>query len=305
MSYEVTVIGEVYLDHVFSGFAVWPEPGAEIFTDQYKWELGGGAVNTACGLARLGRSVRLIGAVGSEQIDAIERRLSHFGVSADSLMVSGEQTGVTVSVSITEDRTLFSYRGANDSLLRRLEENPALLAEVAESRHVHLALPLPATSVSNLLVRVQARGAITSLDVGHQVDWLQDSASVEIMRRVDYLLPNAKEAELMQGGVAEYLSFCRELNRHAVVKLGAAGAVMLVEGREVRVSAPSVRAVDTTGAGDAFDAGFIHGLLDALSPRECLELACLCGAMSTRAAGSLEALPTLEQVALLKESHVA
>jgi sugar/nucleoside kinase (ribokinase family) len=305
MSFDVTLIGEIYLDHVFSGFAGWPEPGAEIFTEEYQWELGGGAVNTACALARLGRSVQLIGVVGREQIDAIERRLAHFGVSADFLMLSAKQTGVTVSVSIADERTLFSYRGANDSLLQRLQETPALLAPAAASRHVHLAMPLPATSISTVLRAIQARGATTSLDVGHHVEWLKDGASAEVMRSVDYLFPNAKEAHVMQGGVAEYLRFCRDLGCNAVVKLGAAGAVMLADGRELRVSPPSVRVVDTTGAGDAFDAGFLDGLLDELSPRECLELGCMCGALSTRAAGSLEALPTREQIAFAKESHVA
>ena len=54
MTYDIAVIGEIYLDHVFSGFTHWPEPGAEIFTDEYTPELGGGAVTTACALAGWG-----------------------------------------------------------------------------------------------------------------------------------------------------------------------------------------------------------------------------------------------------------
>lgn len=305
MRYDVTVIGEVYLDHVFSGFAGWPQPGVEIFTDQYQWELGGGAVNTACALARLGRSVRLVGVIGKNQLDSIKQRLAEFGVSADHLMLNEKQTGVTVSVSVGEERTLFSYRGANEDLPAVLEANEELIRSAADSAHVHLALPLPSSSVEWLVRPLTASGATTSLDVGHHAEWLQASSTVDLIRSVDYLLPNAREACVMQGSVPKYLRFCRDLGVRGIVKLGANGAIMLVDGQEVRVPAPSVRVVDTTGAGDAFDAGFIHGLLSGLDPRGCLELGCICGSLSTRAAGSLETLPSPEEIASVKETYAA
>lgn len=305
MSYDVTVIGEIYLDHVFSGFASWPDPGVEIFTENYQWELGGGAINTACALARLGRSVQLIGIVGSEQVESILRRLADFGISAEHLLHSTKGTGVTVSISIADERTLFSYRGANESLLSTLESHPEVLERAADSKHVHLAMPLPARAVETILRPLSSRGAITSLDVGHQVDWLQSLETPTIMRAVDYLLPNAKEAQVMSGSVEAYLALCRSLGCHAVVKLGAAGAVMLTEDGEVRVSPPSVEVKDTTGAGDAFDAGFIDGLLEELDARSCLEMGCICGSLSTRAPGSLQALPQREEIRQWKETHVA
>jgi len=305
MSYEVTVIGEIYQDHVFSGFADSPKPGTEIFTEQYKSELGGGAVNTACALARLGRSVRLIGLVGNQQLASVKQRLAQFNVSADHLVPSDKNTGVTVSISIAEERTLFSYRGANEDLVRLLESSPELLQRAANSRHVHLALPLPSSSVDRLVRPLSGRGATTSLDVGHHAEWLQASSTIDVIRAVDFLLPNAHEAEVMQGSVSNYLRFCQELGVPAIVKLGAEGAVMVVNGSETRISPPSVRVVDTTGAGDAFDGGFIHGLLAGCDLRKCLELGCICGSLSTRTQGSLEALPSLEEIALAKETYAA
>lgn len=305
MSYDVTVIGEIYQDHVFTGFAGSPKPGTEIFTDQYKSELGGGAVNTACALARLGRSVRLIGLVGKQQFASIKQRLAHFNVSADHLILSDKNTGVTVSISIAEERTLYSYRGANEDLVPLLESNPELLQSAAGSRHVHLALPLPSSSVDRLVRPLSAGGATTSLDVGHHAEWLQASSTIDVIRAIDYLLPNAHEAEVMQGSVANYLHFCRELGVPAIVKLGAEGAVMVTGEREMRVVPPSVRVVDTTGAGDAFDGGFIHGLLAGFDRHACLELGCICGSLSTRTQGSLEALPSLEEIALVKETYAA
>ena len=72
-----------------------------------------------------------------------------------------------------------------------------------------------------------------------------------------------------------------------------------------QVSSPLVEAVDTTGAGDAFDAGFIDALLDGASPEDCLKRACICGALSTRAAGALSALPEREEVEQIHEQTYA
>ena len=66
-SFDIAVVGEIYVDHVFSGFGKWPEPGEEVFTDEYVQEVGGGAAITACALARLGRTVSLIGVVGKKE----------------------------------------------------------------------------------------------------------------------------------------------------------------------------------------------------------------------------------------------
>jgi sugar/nucleoside kinase (ribokinase family) len=307
MSYEVTVIGEIYLDHVFSGFTDWPGPGEEIFTKQYTWELGGGAVTTACALSRLGRSVRLIGVVGEEQFPTVEARLSTFGVSAAHIIRSKGRSGVTVSISTTQDRSFFTYRGVNEELSERLRLDDSFIKEAALARHVHLAFPLNAEDSKKLLPGLKEEGATVSVDVGHHVKWLEDRKSLEMLQSIDYLMPNEKEAVLLAGSPAKYLELCRELGvRHALVKLGSAGAIMLTEGMQYRITPPNVKTVDTTGAGDAFDAGFIDAVLTGLSPRQCIEHGCVCGALSTRVAGALEALPTrVEAEAICEENYAA
>ena len=148
MSYDVTVIGEIYQDHVFSGFGAWPSPGEEIFTDEYAWELGGGAVTTACALAKLGRSVQLIGVVSGDDFFRVSQRLSQFGVTGDNLLQSSTRSGVTVSISTLEDRSFFTYRGSNVELESLLLEHKDLLQGAASSRHVHLAMPISASLLS-------------------------------------------------------------------------------------------------------------------------------------------------------------
>ena len=307
MTYDVTVIGEIYQDHVFSGFASWPAPGEETFTDHYEWELGGGAVITACALARLGRSVQLIGVAGHSDMPRISERLADFGVSSSQIVVSELRTGVTVSLSTIHDRSFFTYQGANGELAPRLMEDAGLLLKAAAARHVHIAMPLSAGLAAKAVPILRSGAATLSLDVGHHVGWLQDEASLGVLSAIDYSMPNAKEATLLSGGPPQYLEQCRGLGlRHALVKLGRDGAVLLHEDVEYRALSPDVAVVDTTGAGDVFDAGFIDALLSSASPQAMLEQACACGAMSTRAAGALRALPTREEiVTMLQETYVS
>lgn len=306
MIYDVTVVGEIYQDHIFSGFASWPSPGEETFTDKYEWELGGGAVTTACALARLGRKVQLIGIAGQADMPRLVERLADFGVSADGIITSAMRTGVTVSISTVHDRSFFTYHGANQELVPRLLHDTDLLRRAAQSRHVHLAMPLSAGLAAHAIPVLRSASATLSLDVGHHVGWLQDEASLGVLSAIDYTMPNAKEATLRSGGPQQYLQQCRALGlRNALVKLGRDGAVLLRDGIEYRAASPHVTVLDTTGAGDVFDAGLIDALLAGEAPQRLLEQACACGAMSTRAAGALRALPTKDEVQLMLQEAYA
>jgi sugar/nucleoside kinase (ribokinase family) len=291
---DVTVVGEIYIDHVFSGFATWPQPGEEVFTNEYLQEIGGGAANTACGLARLGRSVRLVGAIGSHDAPWFRSRLEE------------ERTGVTVSVSTTEDRSFFTYLGANLRLAALLLDE-AVLEQMKLSRHVHFAMPLDPHIAIHILPELRSAGCTTSLDVGFQPRWLSDPQSLIACRATDYFLPNEREASILCGGESvDYLKFTEaEGLPRGVLKLGPRGAAMSEEGRRYSIPSPNVAVVDTTGAGDAFDAGFIDALLDGLGPEDCLRRACICGGLSTRMAGALSGLPLRDQIGRLYEQTYA
>ena len=289
--HDVAVVGEIYTDHILTGFDRWPQPGEEVYAPHYAREIGGGAAITACALAKLGRSVSLVGIIGRDA-DWMVGRLQSFGVASDGLAKTNGNTGVTVSVSIREERSFFSHVGVNKDLQMMLESETMLTA-LGGARHVHFALPLEHKTASRLLPVLRARGCTTSLDVGFHPEWLQAAPSLETCRAVDYFFPNEKEAALMCGGESvDYMTFVQQAGfSWPVVKLGASGAVMLANGIRYEARAPSISVIDTTGAGDVFDAGFIDAHLDAASPQDCLRRACACGALSTRAAGALPALP--------------
>lgn len=292
-TWDVSIVGELYVDHILSGFQAWPGPGEEVFARDYVREIGGGAANTACGLSRLGRSVNLVGVIGRDDAGWFERRLAEFGLDAAGLQRTDGPTGLTLSVSTREDRSFFTHWGANRHLAEILL-SPATLASLAVSRHVHFAMPLSPPQARRILPALAAAGVATTLDVGYQPAWLADAGNYPTLRAVDHLLPNEKEAALLSGaeGPDPFFAFARaEALRSPLLKRGALGAMGQTQGARIEVAPPPVDAVDTTGAGDAFDAGFIDALIDGADLEESLRRACICGALSTRAPGALAGLP--------------
>jgi len=302
-SWDVAVVGEIYADHVFSGFARWPGPGEEVLAKDYLRELGGGSVNTACGLSRLGRRTRLVGLIGEADFDWFERRLGDFGVGMDGIRLGADGTGTTVSVSTREDRSFFTYLGANAGLTELLEV-PTVVADMVAARHVHFAMPLARELAARILPQLRQAGCTTSLDVGYSADWLRDAANHATCREVDFFLPNAKEASLLVGNdhADAYAAWAGAQGlRHTVLKLGAQGALVADAAGIRTIHAPSVEALDTTGAGDAFDAGLIDAVLDGETLDRCVQRACVTGALCTTAAGALHALPHPPTLRTLRE----
>jgi sugar/nucleoside kinase (ribokinase family) len=301
--WDVVVVGEIFADHVFTGFPHWPRPGEEVIAEGYVRELGGGSVNTACGLSRLGRRVRLVGLIGDADFDWFEQRLGEFGVGMGGIRLEHDGTGITVSVSMRDDRTFFTYPGANRGLPELLTV-PAVVSDLAAARHVHFAMPLSRELAMSLLPALRAAGCTTSLDVGHTPTWLTDAANIATCREVDLFLPNTAEAELACGDASAeaYVAWaaCHGLSR-AVLKRGAQGALAASGGVLSSVSPPLVEAIDTTGAGDAFNAGLIDAWLDDEPLGPALERACICGALCSTAPGALAALPDSPHLRTLRE----
>jgi sugar/nucleoside kinase (ribokinase family) len=295
----VAVIGELFADEIFAEFGALPKLGEECFARKFKREVGGGAAITACSLAKLGVHVRVLGIVGSADGSWVVDRLASFGIDCSGLEVeSDEPTGVTVSASTHEDRAFLTYYGANTHLaaLRRREDTARTLASC---RHVHFACAPETDTDSELLATLRRRHSTISIDVQSHVSWLTRPESVNILRQCDIFFPNEMEGAWVSSEVApENILFrLKEKGLRGVgLKLGGKGAALLWKGRQFLSDPFPVKSLDTTGAGDCFDAGFIFGLLQGYSPQRCLQVANICGALSTRDLGGVAASPTLEEL---------
>ncbi len=296
--WDVALIGDSFIDHVLGGFTQWPQPGQESFAETYVREAGGGAVITACALARLGRNTTLVTVVGRDDGHWLLRRVHEFDVDTSAVERSDLPTGMTTAVSFPSDRAFFTYRGASAELDRMFRDD-GVIAQLIEARHVHIAFEPEYKTAIAVCEKLRAAGCTISLDLGWHEAWLRDPKNLDLIRLATVFLPNETEARAITGkddprAMCEFFERCGVPS--VAIKLGEKGAVMGKAGEFYTCPGFKVDTVDTTGAGDAFDAGFIHALLDQASPDRCLAVACACGALSTRASGALLTLPSAEEL---------
>lgn len=298
--WDAVVIGDVFTDLILSNFAAWPRLGEESFARSYHREIGGGAAITACGTARLGLRTALLAVVGNDDDTWLVDKLKLRGVNTDNLRRHpSEPTGLTVSVSTSEDRAFFTYLGANKSLSNVLSESALRREVISRARHVHLACaPEPALLI-DLIDELRASNVRVSMDVGWHEAWLKSPSSAQALQAVSLFMPNQREAEAMTGATEpqEILRVFARMNLPGVaLKLGASGAALLLNRQTYACPAHRIDAVDTTGAGDCFDAGFIYGWLRSEAPESCLRIASICGALSTRGLGGVATFPTVMEI---------
>jgi sugar/nucleoside kinase (ribokinase family) len=296
--WDVITVGDVFVDIVMSGFATMPKLGEEVECERLQYEAGGGAAITACGLAKLGCRTALLAVVGNSDSDWFRHRLEDCGVDVSHLILhASEPTATTVSVSTNIDRAFFTYRGANQQLAELFAE-PSFCQTMQQARHVHLASALAPDVLCKLANELHDAGTTLSLDVGWSKDWLRDAQSLRALRAVDLFMPNEREAELMTGQTEPETmlqAFAAAGLRTVALKLGADGSALLHDGKFYFAAPHYVTPLDTTGAGDCFDAGFLFAWLKGKAPAECLRMANLCGALSTRALGGIAAFLTKDE----------
>ena len=292
----VVVVGELNVDLIFSGCSQLPAFGTEVTVEGFAMTLGSASAICAVGLARLGRPVSFVGKVGADPWgEYCVRALRAAGVDVQGVKRDADlQTGVTVALAGPRDRALITYPGATEAL------SAADLPSTFDSgpRHLHVSsFFLQAAmrrSWRDLFRRVREAGWSVSLDPGCDPAGIWAGDLRDLLPLVDVLLPNEVELTAI-AGVQDPEAALRALHTNqttVVAKIGAAGSIALEDGRLRRVAPPPVDAIDTTGAGDSFNAGFLHAWLDGQPLRACMRAGVACGALSTRALGGTAAQPT-------------
>jgi sugar/nucleoside kinase (ribokinase family) len=267
--------------------------------------VGGGAANTACSLAKLGSRAAVLGVVGDDG-DWLIRQLCSYGVSTSAIgRDATEPTALTVAVTTPEDRTFLTYLGANRAFPSALAD-AATANRLATARHVHLAFPPEPDAARDLFADIRGNGCTISLDVGWHESWLSDRRLGNVLPLLDLFFPNEAEGRCITGQAEPEQMlrwFADAGSRRVALKLGAAGAALLWDG-EVRIDAGlTVKTIDTTGAGDCFNAGFLHSWLQKWEPEVCLRAANICGALSTEAYGGVAGAPDAARLKELLEAH--
>ncbi len=298
LSGTILVAGEINADLVLSDVSPFPSLGREVVVSESKLVLGSASAICASGLARLGNRVSFSGMVGDDLFGRFcLDEMSRSGIGLDHILIDkGRTTGITVSISSGHDRALVTCLGAIAEFAA--EDVPESAFDGAA--HLHVAGFFLQTrlrdGIPELFRRARRRGLTTSLDSGHDPAGEWKSGLPDALKEADLFFPNQEEIRAitgrddLEGAVREFDS------ARVVVKLGPAGAAVLEGGSLVRAPAPSIDVVDTTGAGDSFDAGFLHAWLRKRSLSECLRYGVAAGSLSTRGLGGTKAQPTLAEL---------
>lgn len=285
---DLLTVGESFEDVVFAGLPRLPRLGEELHVATLSRHAGGGAIITAVAAARLGLDVRTMTAATADVVARL--RAEH--VSLDNLRRPAERGAVSVALSTRRDRAFVTFDGVNRVLEPRLLKATTGLR--ALPRHVHFALgPRHCRRWVPVVQRLRSHGVTTSWDFGWNEPLASDAALTGLFAAVDWIFVNEREATLYARtrSLEAALRRWRDLARGTVVKMGPRGAIALIGGDRVQRPAPGVVVHDTTGAGDAFNAGFIAALLADAAVEDRLRMGNHIGAQSTRAAGGIDGLP--------------
>jgi sugar/nucleoside kinase (ribokinase family) len=295
---EVLVIGDANPDLVLSGDVVPRFGQVEKLVDTASLVLGASGAIVAAGLARLGVPTALAAVVGDDVFGRfVLDELASCGVDTSWVRREADAASPVTVVLSAGDRAILTYPGTLATTGPEVVD-PDLLARV---RHVHSAsmflTPKLAPHLPDIFRRARTDGATTSLDTNWDPAERWTGAR-NVVEHTDVLLPNTAEL-LAITGCADLEGAARTvvgLGCAVALKNGAAGGVLWTAEGMVAAGAPAVDAVDATGAGDSFDAGYISAMVEGLPGTRCLQRAVMCGSLSTRSFGGTAAQPTRDEL---------
>jgi sugar/nucleoside kinase (ribokinase family) len=306
---DIAIAGEINLDLILYGLPEQMPMERELLASEFAITLGSSSAILAHNLAALGTKVGFATKVGDDSLGSIALEyLRERGVHLTKVK-SSVKSGLTLILPHGSQRHILTYPGTISEL--RFEDLD--LDHLASARHFHLSslflqrklLP----DVPELFRRMKAAGLTTSLDTNDDPDDRWDGNLEKVLPYVDILLPNEREAMKMAGvdDIETALVRLAKKVETVVVKLGTKGAIAIRDGRRFNVSAVPVQVIDTVGAGDSFDAGFLHQFLLGSDITSCLAYGNLCGALSTTGKGGTEAFlnSARMQEFLLRRAHPA
>jgi sugar/nucleoside kinase (ribokinase family) len=272
MSSSVTIIGGVQVDVVILPVDELPPQGQTLLVEEASMRVGGAAANAAFAFTETPMTVRLMGCVGDDPLgEWLREALNELALGGELHVVPAGATGITVAFEAPgRDRTFLTYLGVNSGW--SLEMIPA---DAVSSEHLlvcdyFLAPALRGGPTMELLAGARRHGGRTYFDTAWDPGGWPEASRVEVLdllRHVDVFLPNEAEACAASGVHDSPEDAARALQAVSsgwvVVKLGARGCFAAgPEGAELSAPAPAVEISDTTGAGDAFNAGLIGALAE-------------------------------------------
>jgi sugar/nucleoside kinase (ribokinase family) len=308
-AFDVSVIGELNLDLILSGLPAELTLEREHLANGLRITLGSSSAIFAHNLASIGNKVGFSSSMGSDPLGEIcLKRLAEIGVDVSRVrQMTGKTTGLTVILPQGKQRYILTYPGT----MFEMSEKDLDLDYIFQAKHLHVSSYFLQKAMQPYLPEVfrkaKAAGLTTSLDTNDDPEDRWSSDLHQLLPYVDLLLPNAREAcKLAQvedvERAAELLS--RKVNI-LVVKRGPQGALAISSEGRWEALPPKVDSIDHVGAGDSFDAGFIHEFIRGKSIEDCLKFGNIVGALSVTRSGGTEAFREAQHRDAFLRTHAA
>lgn len=294
--YDILVFGDYFLDLIFTGLPRFPALGQEVFARDFDM-LPGGAYNAAVAMHRLGLRVGWAADFGDDDFSRfVLARAAAEGLD-DTFFVRhrGPLRRITVSASYPQDRAFITYMDPDPAV-------PAAMRALATAgaRAVYLAGIYHGKLFDAGLLLARSKGMKVVMD-GNSDDavTLRVAGVYKAIASVDLFIPNADEARRLTGetDLATAIRVLADLGPLVAVKDGANGAYAWADDRIIHAPAIPVTPLDTTGAGDCFNAGFVKAWLAGLPLMDCLRWGNIVGGLSTTMRGGTGRVVTTTEVA--------
>jgi len=306
--YDVLAIGELNVDMILTGLKSMPILGREIIAQSCSVVLGSSTAICASGVARLGLKTGFVGKIGNDRFgDVVMQSLVKNGIDVSKVVVDNSiNTGITIALNKDKDRALVTYMGSIDAL--KFEDIDVEL--VKNARHIHVGSYFLQNNlrpkITKLFEIAQENGVTTSLDAGWDdtLDW--NYGIFDALKHTDIFLPNEGEALNItkEDTVEKAVLVLAKYAKKVVIKCGTKGAIGKSGDLTINQGTFDLKPIDTTGAGDSFNAGFIYGFLKGYDFEKSITIGNACGAISVTRIGGASSCATLQEVEELIKKNI-
>lgn len=276
---QILCVGRIYCDLVFSGVPRMPSLGSEVFAENVTLHAGGGAFNTAAAFSALGRKTALCGVLPAAPFDVQilqEGRAVNLDLSLCEPAAFGATPQITVAIALQGDRSFLSQKAGVAFPC------PDPSAPACKSvRHLHIGELKSLCEIPEILDLARQAGWTVSLDCSWDDALVRQGRMIsDLIQAVDVFLPNQQEFEALKAS-----GLAPNNGPLTVVKQGAAGAVAIENQERVHAAGKEVDVIDATGAGDAFNGGFLSAWLAGEPLLRCMENGNKYGALAVQSSG--------------------
>ena len=296
---HVSGVGMINVDILYTGIERIPNEGEEIYSKEFDIQLGGGIPATMINLARLGVPTELCTFLGDDMFSNYAKtQLERYHTSYHNIYNgSGMPVAITSIITTQRDRTFISYRNHftlyeedQDKIYDKLKG-----AKIADMQLGYL----------EVYKRLKEDGTILVFDVGWE-DGMSLEKYSEYLKLADYFTPNQKEAlEITKtNNLQDAAEKLKEYFDQVIIKLDKNGC-MLVEGETTHIIPPleNIKAVDATGAGDAFLSGFIYGLYHNYDIKDAILFGNITGGLCVEGIGCLTRYVNEKELLVIANKH--